>query len=389
MSESETAARPSRRPLKESHVWVYTCDEGSVEMARAEVVAATPIDEEQELAPGVWLLQTRRSAVQVATAWQAEAPIFVRHMAPVHAAFPLAGAAEDATVVAAAISPAGEPRLVGRLDPAQPFSVQTRVFGSHPSKPFDWNQPLSQALHEQTGAPVDVREPLQVVSVVVAELPDGWANLLGRQGLLATGSSRPAAGAWALVGVSPTALNLSDWAGGMRRFARDEGQVSRSEFKLLEALELFAMTLPEHGVALDLGAAPGGWTRILRAAGQYVTAVDPAELDPRIAADAGVRHKRMTAEEYLRNEPDQFDLIVNDMRMDARDSARLMVSYAPQLYRTGRALMTLKLPEQNRQPVLDAAFAILRRAYVITHARQLFHNRSEITVALRKGQSSE
>jgi 23S rRNA (cytidine2498-2'-O)-methyltransferase len=378
----------ARRPLKDSHVWIYTCDERSVDLARAEVAQVTGVDEEQELAPGVWLLLTRKSVVQVAEAWRTAPPIFVRHSAPVHAAFPLTGAGEDMASVAAALQ-AGEPRIADRLDAALTFSVQTRIFGAHPSKPFDWNQPISTALSETTGAPLDVREPALVLSLTVAELPGAWVNLLGRQGLLAAGSARPAEGPWALLGVSPVAENLSDWAGGMRRFARDEGQISRSEFKLLEALELFAIALPVHGVALDLGAAPGGWTRVLRAAGQYVTAVDPAELDPRITADKGVRHKRMTAEEYLRNEPDQFDLIVNDMRMDARDSARLMVSYAPQLYRTGSAIMTLKLPEERREPVIEAAFAVLRRVYTITHARQLFHNRSEITLALKRSTPAE
>ena len=45
-----------------------------------------------------------------------------------------------------------------------------------------------------------------------------------------------------------------------------------------------------------------------------------------------MRHVKTTAEQYLEREPDRFDLIVNDMRMDGRDSARLMVRYAPYLY---------------------------------------------------------
>ncbi len=169
----------------------------------------------------------------------------------------------------------------------------------------------------------------------------------------------------------------------MRRFAREDGQISRAEFKLLEALEVFQLVLPPRGVALDLGASPGGWTRVLRQLGQYVTAVDPGALDPRLAGDPQVRHKRMTAEEFLRSEPEAFDLIVNDMRMDARDSARLMGSYAPLLRRHGYALMTLKLPESNQERILEHAFKLLRQSYRVEGARQLFHNRSEVTVWLR------
>ena len=96
----------------------------------------------------------------------------------------------------------------------------------------------------------------------------------------------------------------------------------------------------------------------------------------------------MTAEEYLEGEPDQFDLIVNDMRMDARDSARLMLRYAACLYPDGLVIMTLKLPEVHRSRIVEHALKILRGRYEIIGARQLFHNRSEITVALRPAASS-
>ena len=119
----------------------------------------------------------------------------------------------------------------------------------------------------------------------------------------------------------------------MRRFAREEGQVSRSEFKLLEALEVFGIDLPPT----RRGARSG---RVARAAGHAccarLTSMSlrsiPAISTTRLGSDPGVRHKRMTAEAYLAAEPDSFDLIVNDMRMDGRDSARLMVAFAPLLY---------------------------------------------------------
>ena len=133
-----------------------------------------------------------------------------------------------------------------------------------------------------------------------------------------------------------------------------------------------------------MGAAPGGWTRVLRQKEQYVTAVDPAHLHPSLEDDTGVRHMQMTAEEYLAQYPDTFDLIVNDMRLDARDSARLMVDYAPHLYPHGAAIMTLKLPKEKRSIAIDHSFNILKKAYNLKNARQLFHNRSEITIYLTK-----
>jgi 23S rRNA (cytidine2498-2'-O)-methyltransferase len=146
---------------------------------------------------------------------------------------------------------------------------------------------------------------------------------------------------------------------------------------------VFDVALPSRGVALDLGAAPGGWTRVARRRGLWVVAVDPAGLAPTLRAHPAVRHMRMTAEAYLASGPERFDVIMNDMRMDARDSARLMVAYAGTLQPGGPAIVTLKLPGHNRRGIVDHALDILREAYEVRGARQLFHNRSEITVVLR------
>jgi 23S rRNA (cytidine2498-2'-O)-methyltransferase len=247
------------------------------------------------------------------------------------------------------------------LDPGRSFSVQTRLVDSPATPPygrFEVNERLAAALIESTGAPLDVRAPEQVLSVLVT----------------------PGTG---YVGLSNVEENLSSWAGGAIRFAREAEQVSRSEFKLLEALQVFELTLPQAGSALDLGASPGGWTRLLRRAGLAVTAVDPGDLDPRVTADAGVHHIRTTAQEF-RCRPGEFAVIVNDMRMDARDSARLMLDYAVCLDPAGFALMTLKLPHRDPEQVVHQAVGLLQRRYELIGARQLFHNRSEITVALKR-----
>jgi 23S rRNA (cytidine2498-2'-O)-methyltransferase len=171
--------------------------------------------------------------------------------------------------------------------------------------------------------------------------------------------------------------------GGNRRFARTASRISRSEFKLLEAFDVFGLSPEPGGAALDLGAAPGGWSRLLRERGLRVTAVDPAKLDDRLRGDKDLRHIRTTAKKFLQQKPEKYDLIVNDMRMDARKSAQLMVSCAPYLNPGGFGIMTLKLPEEKREIVIDEAYQILSGTFRIAGARQLFHNRSEITVYLR------
>ncbi len=358
---------------------VLTCDEGAVDLAEHELREDSSHSKvAAHLAPGVLLVDAGQPFAALAAAWQAAPPIFIRHVCPVHTIVPLWDSPGDPDELAEALAGSAPGALAAHLPGDQRISVQTRLLAAPPYKPFDVNGAVSQAVIARTGAVLDVRSPQQVISIVCAELSAAVIDHLPR--VLQPG---PHAALYGLAGLSTPQQNLSDWAGGARRFAREEGQVSRSEFKLLEAFEVFGVQLPARGVALDLGASPGGWTRILRARDQYVTAVDPGALDERVAADPGVRHKRMTAEAYLHDEPDQFDLIVNDMRMDARDSARLMVAYARLLYPHGAAIMTLKLPETRRGPILDHAFDILEGGYTLAGARQLFHNRSEITVYLR------
>ncbi|HRE46298.1 MAG TPA: SAM-dependent methyltransferase [Aggregatilineales bacterium] len=312
-----------------------------------------------DLAPGVIVVDM--GAVSFATltkTWSVTPPIFPRHIVPVDLQFSVNGRMADIATIRGGIT-----SLIPHIMVETPVSVQTRVFGEGlPYAPFDINNALADIIRAERGAAIDVRNPDQILSVAVAGVPGQFS-------------------AW--VGLSRATENLSDWAGGMRRFSREAGQISRAEFKLLEACKIFGIAPQARGLALDLGAAPGGWTRILRTAGMYVTAVDPADMHPSFKTDRDTRHLRMTTQAYLQREGDTYDWIVNDMRMDAMDSANLMVALAPQLRHEGVALMTLKLPEDDRiEDLISAAFKHLEQVYVIRGARQLFHNRSEITVWL-------
>lgn len=337
---------------------ILTADSDFLDLARDDLRRADP--EAQvlaEIGPGVLLVGGNARFLFLAQQWQKQPPIFIRHICPAQETVPLVRTGADLAQLAQCVTR----QFLDLIEPAWTFSVQTRLFTDAPYKPFDVNSALADVIQTRTGALLDVRRPTQILSVVVAEKT-------------------------AYLGVSLANQNLSDWAGGVRRFAREPGQISRAEFKLLEALEAFKIDLPPRGIALDLGAAPGGWTRVLRQREQYVTAVDPAQLHPSLQADKSVRHKQMTAEDYLAQYPDTFDLIVNDMRLDTRDSARLMVSYAPYLYPHGLAIMTLKLPKEKRRAAIDHGLNILKQAYHLQNARQLFHNRSEITVYLTKSE---
>ena len=141
--------------------------------------------------------------------------------------------------------------------------------------------------------------------------------------------------------------------------------------------------MPTSGIALDLGAAPGGWTRVLRQKGLSVVAVDPAELHPSLGKDNEVTHKQETAQDFLRTNTTYFDLIVNDMRIDSRKSAQMMVSFATTLKVDGYGILTLKLPQSNPYKLMSHSFNILKEEFEIVNARNLFHNRHEVTLVVK------
>jgi 23S rRNA (cytidine2498-2'-O)-methyltransferase len=333
------------------------------------------------LAPGILLCALPRDTfphdlISLMRQAAEQQPIFVRHLAPVQAVIHLSNTENDIGELALAI--ANLPTFT-LLERGQRFAVQTRLLqtdmdavpassNKHAYSSGHVNQLLAEAIADETGAIESIKKPQIVVS------------------LLCTMEK-------AYAGISLTKDNLSDWPGGARHFAHIPEQISRSEFKLLEALEAFGVALPSQGLALDLGAAPGGWTRMLLEAGMKVVAVDPAKLDSRVARQPHLEHYKGYAEEYVEEaikRRRKFFVITNDMRMDAREAARLLVEASACLLSDGFIISVLKLPHTTSEidPLknLSEALKLLHRHFGIVQARQLFHNRQEVTVLTARPQ---
>lgn len=187
-----------------------------------------------------------------------------------------------------------------------------------------------------------------------------------------------------IFGLNGPGSALADWPGGRVRLAKPKGQISRAEFKLEELFRMGELELPISGIAVDLGASPGGWTRILRQRGLSVWAVDPAALDLRVARDPEVHHVRTTAGPFLSSTTLEPDLIVNDMRMTAELSASVMLSASRVLKPGGLAVQTLKISPDRALATVRSALRTLRQEYEVVFVRQLHHNRNEVTVVLRR-----
>jgi 23S rRNA (cytidine2498-2'-O)-methyltransferase len=332
--------------------------------AKAELKRIVPgLEEGETLEPGLFLASSPHSKAEFARLIAESHPIYVRHVFPLEIEVDLQNNPKDLTDMAELVSQQAQKE---GWQPGDQFSVQARLVepGMFSYSPFAIKEAVASKLIAANGLQENIKAPAQVVSVVCA-------------------------GNRAYLGLSTPQQNLSGWAGGMRHYAKRPEQISRAEFKLLEALEVFDLTFPEKGTALDLGAAPGGWSRILLEAGLKVIAVDPANLDPRLYVP-GLEHYRGYAADFLKkaeSEGQTFDLICNDMRMDALVAANLMVEFARLLSPSGFALTTLKLPHETKKlkpaTVASRAINILEKGYSLVRAKQLFHNRQEITVLLK------
>lgn len=316
------------------------------------------------MAPGVARVALRSPFPTLASILRGRPPVFVRHMCPLQKSVPFSDAQEDVgLVVDAALRLAAD----SGPHPAPALTVQTRVVGS--GLPHTADQ-IAATVQAALGRPSDADSGSDgVLSVVVA--PDR---------------------AW--LGVSRREDNLNPWPGGERHYARTPDTISRAEFKLQEALDLFGLDLPTSGLALDLGAAPGGWTKLLRRAGLDVAAVDPGDLHASLSSDPHIHHIRQLAQPFLVGDQvvgvptrQPYKVIVNDMRLDAVQSTKLMCAAAPRLAVDGLAVMTLKLPERRGAQLVNSARRTLQTSFDVVAMRQLYSNRSEVTVVLRSRDS--
>jgi 23S rRNA (cytidine2498-2'-O)-methyltransferase len=194
-------------------------------------------------------------------------------------------------------------------------------------------------------------------------------------------------GTAAWVGYAPVSLSLEE-PGGVRRLRRLAGAPSRSGVKLQEAFLAFLTPTERHLTfagrprAVDLGAAPGGWTFVLRSLGAEVFAVDHGALAPELADDPLVIHVRADAFTY--EPPVPVDWLCCDV---VDKPARVVETLARWLRRrwAARAIFNLKLPmKQRHAAVVDARARFFRtlgpRAEEYTFSvKQLYHDREEVT----------
>jgi len=190
--------------------------------------------------------------------------------------------------------------------------------------------------------------------------------------------------------IGTSAAVATRWPLGIPRLRRDGRAPSRSAQKLAEAIVVFlgereADLLHAGQRAVDLGAAPGGWSWVLASRGLQVVAVDNGPLKGDVAHDPRVRHLR--ADGLTWRPPRPVDWLVCDIVERPARIAELVAGWIAD-GDAHAAIFNLKLPMKQRYDEVRRCEALieqrLRAAGVraTLAIRQLYHDREEVTGCL-------
>ncbi len=186
-------------------------------------------------------------------------------------------------------------------------------------------------------------------------------------------------GAWTLLApdrmlASPT--KSSPFVNGECLFLEDHfNPPSRAYLKMWEACTRLGAWPKPGDMCLDLGASPGGWTWAIADLGATVTAIDKADLHPRVAAMPGVTLRRESA---FALQPEKIDWLFSDIiaypeRLLALVKAWIAAA-AP-----GRIVCTIKFQGATDHEAADA-FAAIEGGRLM----HLYHNKHELTFVWSK-----
>jgi len=342
-----------RLEVKKEYIW--TCQSGNEKVAQVELKRK---DRSFELVNvldnGVYLSKTDLTISELVDRIQTTPMVFIRHVCKVDMIIGRCIGLEE--IVDAVYGLA-----LTSLDKNLSYTVQIRVVnnGTLKKEKMELCDLLNQRLDDD-GYVLNVKHCQQIISIFIDK-------------------------SQYYIGISPAGHNLSIHAGGMRHYAKDSGIVSRAAYKLMEAVEVFDIPMKSSWIALDLGASPGGWSKVLLDKGMQVTAIDPGLMDEAIRKHPNLKHYQETTQKFIeRKMHRKYQLIVNDMKINANDSIDLTNEFASFLDDQGYVIMTLKLPQTFDYRFIKTLLARVNHTYQLIHARQLFHNRSEITVVLKK-----
>lgn len=187
--------------------------------------------------------------------------------------------------------------------------------------------------------------------------------------------------------------NSAKWPMGIPRLKFPREAPSRSTLKLEEAWHQFIPNkewdyrLAPAMKAVDLGAAPGGWTWQLVKRHMYVAAIDNGPMQQQLMETGQVEHIRADGFTYQPRKPVNW-MVCDIVEKPARTAALVQTWLAEGWCK--EAIVNLKLPMKQRyQEVIRLVEKM--QDHFINHqikvkitCKQLYHDREEITCHLQR-----
>lgn len=339
--------------IKTENLFAITASINYINQALEE---AREVDKElkilQNYDNGILLTATSMSKEAFTTALLSNKPVFIRHIS----SFDSVGEIDESMTtqdIAGMIM-----KHNTDIEKNSKIAVQIRkVRGEYYFNPIDLKGEVDKLLLE-LGAVAEIKEPDYIISVLLD-------------------------GASCYMGMSHSKLNVSTWSGGMIHYKKDDVDISRAKYKLIEAISTFKLDLSKVHNALDIGAAPGGWTSVLLEKEIAVTAVDIGEMDVRLKKYKNYTNIKGNISGL--DLPEQsFDLLTSDINLNSKSTATMINKASRFLKNNGYAIVTVKLMGDKVRRSIKEVKEIYQEVFDIEEAKQLFHNKDEITLLLKK-----
>ena len=189
------------------------------------------------------------------------------------------------------------------------------------------------------------------------------------------------------VGYHRAAMRTQCWPGGSIPVRFPEHAVSRAYAKLEEAVAWSGLPLAAGDECVEIGCAPGGASQALLDRGLFVTGIDPAEVDPAVAAHPRFRQLRKRGKEVRRSEFVGVRWLTADVNLApgyTLDTVEAIVNH-PQVTIRG-LILTLKMADWGQAARLpEFAARVHAWGFRDVRLRQLVTGGQEVClVALRR-----
>ena len=203
------------------------------------------------------------------------------------------------------------------------------------------------------------RRPELMVQLLLVDAERLWLSVSPTLGL-------PLGGTW------PSPL-----AAGLAKVADDPAAPSSAFRKLDEALACMGRWPARGDTAVDLGAAPGGWTRVLLRYGARVLAVDRSPLADHLMRSPDLQWRQGDAFAFRPEAP--VDWLVSDVAAFPERVAELLEIWCSARLATN-LVVQMKFKGATDWLALDVALATARRHGFAARARHFFNDKNEVTL---------